>query len=345
MSLLDVGILLRIFYKYPLNYIPLLDNNQAGEFYIVGFLSRNKVLQFSTDKARLEEKFPKIPEHFIEKIIQPRTISEFFKKAPIPVYNTLGKFIENWEERQINDYLKIFLNSTFYSETNQKENENLSTSIDLQKFNIIETVLSAIPLPLFALNRNGVSIFYNDFFIKEILEKGPFKNTMGLAEAFFKEAIERGIAENIKKNLDFDHLFLYIKEIRKKILISNIQSENEVLGYLIIFFDDSLIESGETTNQKRDIVSFVEKHLNENKTYEEILEIIEVEVIQEFLKKNHYNISRTAELLKVNRTTLQNKIKRLDILNQSPISKHKQDMGTEKTSKKSKTSKKKGNNS
>lgn len=80
MSLLDVGELLKIFYKNPLSYIPLLDFNQKEEGYIVGFLSRSKVLQHSADKSKLEEKFTQIPDSFIDKKIQPMLYMNFFKK-------------------------------------------------------------------------------------------------------------------------------------------------------------------------------------------------------------------------------------------------------------------------
>ncbi len=309
MSLLDVGILLKIFYKNPLNYIPLLDFNQKEESYIVGFLSRYKVLQFSADKSRLEEKFVQIPDFLIDKKIQPLFINEFFQKAPIPVYNLFAKYIENWEKDKINYYLKNYLYAEFYSITT-KNDENLDSK--LHHYHTIESILSSIPFPLFAISCNGISIFYNQFFIDDILEKGPFKKTLGLAEAFFKEVVERAIAENIKKNLDIDNIWIYIQEIEKQILISTLMNENEVVGYLIIFLKYPFLEQ-KKENQINPLIAFVESYLKQNLSYVDIIEKIEKEMIQEFLKKNSNNISLTAEFLKINRTTLQNKIKRLNI--------------------------------
>lgn len=312
MSLLDVGELLKIFYKNPLSYIPLLDFNQKEEGYIVGFLSRSKVLQHSADKSKLEEKFPQIPDSFIDKKIQPMFIYEFFQKAPIPVYNLFAKYIENWEKETLNEYLKNFLYAEFYNLTTKPE-QAIDTKV--QNYYTIESILTSIPFPLFAISRNGISIFYNQLFIDNILEKGPFKKTLGLAEAYFKEVIERAIAENIKKNLDTDIIFINIQEIEKQILISTLLSENEVTGYLIIFLNYSLLEKKEGQIFKP-LISIVDNYLKQNLTYEDIIEIIEIEIIKEFLKKNSNIISSTAENLKINRTTLQNKIKRLNIYSQ-----------------------------
>lgn len=337
MSIFDVGELIRIFFKYPINYIPLLDQNTVGEKFIIGFLSRYKVLQFSTDKSRLEEKFYQIPDFFIEKKIQPEYINEFFEKAPIPVYNIFAKYIESWEKKQINENLKNFLytETPFLSEIKKEENSNVD-NIDKEKCEILERILSSIPLPLFAINRNGISVFYNQLFIKQILEKGPFKKTLALAETYFKEVIERTIAENIKKNLDIDNIQIFNKELNHKMIISNIFNNNEVVGYLIIFFNDS---------DQENLISFVEGHLKNKKTYDEILDLIEIKIINEFLKRNHNNISHTADFLNINRTTLQNKIKRLNISSNglNPMQEKETSKNISKKTTKKKTNKRKDN--
>lgn len=330
MSIFDVGELIRIFFKYPINYIPLLDQNIGGEKYIIGFLSRYKVFQFSTDKSRLEKKFNQIPEFFIEKKIQPEFINEFFEKAPIPVYNIFAKYIESWEKNQINENLKNFLyiEAPFLSEIKKLDED---TSIDKEKYEILEGILSSIPLPLFAINHSGISVFYNQLFIKEILEKGPFKKTLALAEAYFKEVIERTIAENIKNNFDIDNIQIFNEELKIKMIISNILNNNEVVGYLIIFLNE--------LNQEN-LISFVENHLKNKKTYDEILDLIEIKIINEFLKRNRYNISHTADFLNVNRTTLQNKIKRLNI-SSNGLNPTTEEESSKKITKKSKKSTKK----
>ncbi|GIX40758.1 MAG: hypothetical protein KatS3mg129_0491 [Leptospiraceae bacterium] len=323
MSIVQVSDLIKIFFKYPLSYIPLMDENPGGDIYLVGFLSKQKVLHYSSDKERLESRFERIPDFFISKEISPEHIWEFFEKSPIPVYSIFAQFIETWDKQEINYHLKNFLYTV--KNTDKEKNEAIQDNLESEKnekYYLLELILSTIPFPLFAININGNSIFYNEFFLKEILDKGPFKKTLALAESYFKELVKDIIADHILKNKNTDYMIWDWKKLNYKIIISNLIEDNEVIGYLLTFIALNL-QSEKVQEKTPDLVvkddnqlltQHIEKQLSKGKNYDEIIEDIESIIILNYLNKNNHNITHTAEELRIKRTTLQNKIKRYNII-------------------------------
>jgi hypothetical protein len=302
-SIVQVSDLVRIFFKHPLSYIPIVDENPGGDSYLIGFLSRQKVFHYSSDKERLENRFERIPDIFLSKEILPEHIWEFFEKSPIPVYNLFAQYLTTWDKHEINYYLKNFLFTVkSYNPKpieNQEELQNLT-----EKYHLLEMVFSSFPFPMLALDVEGNSIFYNELFLKDILDKGPFKKTLALAESYFKELIKDIIAYYILQNRPTDLMEWNGKEIKRKMIITNITEEKEIIGYLMIFLP---------YQESFSLEEYIYQELKKGLDYDSIIDNIETNIIKSFLDKNKQNITHTAEELRIKRTTLQNKIKRLNI--------------------------------
>lgn len=318
MSIVQLSDLVRIFFKHPLSYIPIVDENLGGDIYLIGFLSREKVFHYSSDKDRLQMQFERIPDFFISKEISPEVIWEFFEKSPIPIYTIFAKFVDNWTKNDINYHLKNFLYSVKMPYQIEQNSNNDVIERDREKYYFLEIILSAFPYPIFAIDVHGNSLFYNEFFLKEIIDQGPFKKTLALAESYFKELVKDVIAESILKNIQSDTLYRNWKELKRKIVITNLLQEKEVIGYLLLFIPEEIFSPKKEIVLDQDSISFlfnefIENELKTGKNYDQIIEEIESKIIRNFLNKNKKNITHTAETLKIKRTTLQNKIKRLNL--------------------------------
>ena len=303
MSIVQVSDLVRIFFKHPLAYIPIVDENSGGDSYLIGFLSKQKVFHYSSDKERLENRFERIPDIFLSKEVLPEHIWEFFEKAPIPVYNLFAQYLTTWDKHEINYYLKNFLYTVKSYDIkpfeNQEELQNLQ-----EKYHLLQLIFTAFPFPMFALDVDGNSIFYNELFLQEILDKGPFKKTLALAESYFKELIKDIIAHCILHNRPTDFMEWNGKEIKRKIIITNLTEEKEIIGYLMVFLP---------YQESFSLEEYIYQELKKGLDYDSIIDNIETKIIKNFLDKNKQNITHTAEELRIKRTTLQNKIKRLNI--------------------------------
>ncbi len=320
MSIVDVSDLVRIFFKYPISYIPIVDENAVGDTYLVGFLSRKKVLHYSSDKERLNKKFERIPDILISREIYPEHIWEFFEKSPIPVYNIFAKFIDMWQKNEINYNLKHFI-YTLQNNIVRDEDKTKENHIDYEKIKLLEMILTSLPFPIFALDPNGNGIFYNEHFLKDIVDKGPFKKTLALAEAYFKEIVRKIIAESILQNLNTELMVWDWEEYKKKVYITNLIENNQVYAYLFTFLPmvekkpskNDIEKNHDYETKPSNLMELIEEELNKNKNYDEIIDNIESQIIKDYLIKFNYNITNTASALKIKRTTLQNKIKRLNL--------------------------------
>lgn len=321
MSIVDVSELVRIFFKYPISYIPIIDENAAGDSYLVGFLSRKKILHYSSDKERLSQTFDRIPDIFISKEIYPEHIWEFFEKSPIPVYNIFAKYIDSWQKNEINYNLKHFIYTLQSNIIPEEKNESKDDNIDYEKIKLLEMILSSLPFPVVALDTEGNGIFYNEHFLKEIVDQGPFKKTLALAEAYFKEVVRKVIPDYILKNLNTEFMIWDWNEYNKKIYITNLVENNQVYAYLLTFLSNHNVTNSsniytvqkDTKMAKTDLIHLIEEQLKNNKNYDEIIDNLESQIIKDYLVKHHYNITNTANALKIKRTTLQNKMKRLNL--------------------------------
>lgn len=328
----NVGELLRIFFKHHLSFVPIVDRNQGGDHYVLGFLSRQKVFHFAAESERLEKMMERIPDFFLEKEIPPNSLCEFFSKIPIPVYDVYAKFVENWDKEKVDFYIKNFLFS-LQAPRNYQALDDVSSK-EKEKFALLEKMMAFLPFPLMAMDVHFRTIFYNELYLKEILEKGPFKRTFAIAEAYFKDFLQTVLIESVMKPSHSTYLSKEWKELPYRVLVVNLTEDQEVTGYLFVFVPFLDMKK----KQKEPLLQQIEEKLNSGKSYDEIIEELENQVIEYYLKKNQGNISHTAKELRIKRTTLQHKIKRLKIENQNPPQEIKEIKETQEIQEKRETS-------
>ncbi|MBW7858523.1 MAG: hypothetical protein H3C43_09595, partial [Leptonema sp. (in: Bacteria)] len=167
-----------------------------------------------------------------------------------------------------------------------------------------QLILSSIPQPLLATDLNGSTLFYNENFVDRILERGPFKNTLAIAEKYFLEVNRNALAQTYSMGPHpTDLLFITLTELHLTVQIATLEMDRVIIGYLYIFHDP------EVAGLPHEIMSRLEAGLD----LDSIMQDLESGIIASMLRRTGQNVSHAAKALRINRSTLQNKIRRLDV--------------------------------
>lgn len=204
------------------------------------------------------------------------------------------------------------------TETQKQEKEQNS------RFWFMELILQNFPDGLLATDLEGSSLFYNETFEQNILPKKYFRDSIQQAERLLKEMSKNLLADYLKTNelrLDGNSTFslqTYVSELECNVRIIVLKQNSKIAGYLYHFITPKAVlgrqdENGLEFPSIRD--AFLQKL-----PLETMLKEVESSFIFYSLKANQDNISHTALQLGVPRTTLQNRIKFLDLQNRYSLS-------------------------
>ncbi len=325
--------LLKTFYRTGLPYLPVVSvpgaedadgASAAGTARLIlsGFLSRSRVdrLMADLDRARLE--YDHIPDDLLVRDYVPEGALKF-SGPQVPVFDAAGQQLANWDEPQLlkavaefRERLKSAGNEPHFEKNTRP---GLDTDAVPENAPIVqdrsdaarwlgELLLAALPYALFATDLQGNTLFYNERFAERILAKGPLKNSIRLAESYFTELTRTLLARSFERDPMRelrDRLSAYSTELGLRIRVLNLEDEGRIHGYLYLFHD-----TGES-----ELFHELEDRNAQGQGLEDILEDVEGQFIHLMLTKHGQNVSHTAKALKIKRSTLQNKIKRLDIDN------------------------------
>ncbi|EPE83021.1 transcriptional regulator, Fis family [Leptospira noguchii str. 1993005606] len=311
-------------YKYflltPSTHLPVVDN--SGK--LIGLLSRKLIQMEMADLSNSEKEYIQIPESFLETDIPESFFQYFQRQKSIPVLSTTGEKKEEWDKVQLMAELGQLVSANrqiapTVTEVQKQEKEQNS------RFWFMELILQNFPDGLLATDLEGSSIFYNETFEQNILPKKYFRDSIQQAERLLKEMSKNLLADYLKTNelrLDGNSTFslqTYITELECNVRIIVLKQGPKIVGYLYHFVTPRAVlgrqdESGLEFPSVRD--AFLQKL-----PLETMLKEVESSFIFYSLKANQDNISHTALQLGVPRTTLQNRIKFLDLQNRYSLSK------------------------
>ncbi|EMO54142.1 CBS domain-containing protein [Leptospira noguchii] len=311
-------------YKYflltPSTHLPVVDN--SGK--LIGLLSRKLIQMEMADLSNSEKEYTQIPESFLETDIPESFFQYFQRQKSIPVLSTTGEKKEEWDKVQLMAGLGQLVSANRQivppvTEVQKQEKEQNS------RFWFMELILQNFPDGLLATDLEGSSIFYNETFEQNILPKKYFRDSIQQAERLLKEMSKNLLADYLKTNelrLDGNSTFslqTYITELECNVRIIVLKQGPKIVGYLYHFVTPRAVlgrqdESGLEFPSVRD--AFLQKL-----PLETMLKEVESSFIFYSLKANQDNISHTALQLGVPRTTLQNRIKFLDLQNRYSLSK------------------------
>ncbi len=307
MSSLRLSHLLQQFYRHAVPCLPVVE---AESDRFLGFILRPEIDRRSADLERLHEEFTRIPAALLHEEIGEEVLHALVEKSPVPVLDELGREHDRWSKAEV--FRRLAALEEHREEGRKGDRQGpLETEAEPDGVQaptegdwLSQLILASLPHPLLATDLNGQTLFYNETFVSRILERGPFKNTLALAERYFLEVNRNALARTYSMGPHpVDLLFVSLTELHLTVEIATLEHDRVIMGYLYIFHDP------EVTGLPHEIMS----RLEAGQDLDSIMEDLEAGIIASMLRRTGQNVSHAARALGVNRSTLQNKIRRLDV--------------------------------
>lgn len=292
----------------------------SGEGELVGLLSKDRVQRELSLLGIDREESEFIPLEILETELHENVIQYFKETSLIPVIGMDGEKKDTWDKPR---FLAAFTKLDSKRNLDPKL-EEISSKIDKQKVKhdsinwFMELILSHFPDGLLATDVSGNSIFYNESFENKILTAPIFKDSIQIAEKFLHELNRELIANylnehdlNFSKETEVGELKTNVAGLGSLVRLTTLKKDKKVVGFLYHFFDPNETSKKKTKGQIS--LPALEDSLQNKISLEKILEATESFYILETLKRNKKNISHSASDLKIPRTTLQNRIKYLNL--------------------------------
>ncbi|XDD49245.1 transcriptional regulator [Leptospira sp. WS92.C1] len=313
---MKIEVLYRYFLITPTTHLPVVD--ESGD--LVGLLSRKLIQMEMADLSSSDREYSLLPDSFLETEIPESFLQYFQRQKSIPVLTKTGEKKEEWDKVQMMSGLGKLVSGNRPStapSTGEKKQEIEQNS----RFWFMELILQNFPDGLLATDIDGSSIFYNETFEQNILPKKYFRDSILQAERLLKEMSKNLLANYLKSNelrLDGNSPFslqTYVTELESSVRIIVLKQGSKIAGYLYHFISP---RSG-LGQQDENGLEFpsVSDAFFQKLPLETVLKEVESSFIFHSLKRNQDNISHTALELGVPRTTLQNRIKFLDLQSRS----------------------------
>lgn len=304
----------RHFLLTPVSHLPVLDADKN----IVGLLSKDKIAREMADLESEGFEYAKIPEHLLDNQINEKLLQYFFNYRTIPVINDLGQRIDAWEKpRFLAETSKLLEKKEPKKEEPPPEEEVSEAKSRMLIYRFMELILRSFPDALYATDKDGDTTFYNEKFETLVLSKNIFRDSITIAEKYFRELSRDLISEFFKtvepgseESLDLPCLQIYVGNLQLFIRLITLRADEKVIGYLYHFLDPNI----SWMNQKgHSNFPLLEELFQMSTPLSDVLKQVESTYITRSFKKNQENISHTANDLKIPRSTLQNRIKFLGL--------------------------------
>lgn len=317
MSLPKLPGILKIFYMTGLRYLPVVepgDDRKDLTSSVVAFVSRKRLDMEMADLGRAYQGYDRIPESIlVQKKLPADLITHLSSAERVPVLDVRGDRVAEWEQAEMLRGIAVFKERLKKEGLEPAPALREGVPINEEKREdgsawLSRLILTEIPDPLFAVDMGGKTIFFNSAFEERLLGRPELKKSIRLAENYFQELLRNLLAaayEEGEPQGDIDRLILntHIEELGTSVTIRPLRAESGLIGYLYIFSPHIVRPLFEETREM----------IRNGTGLDEIMDRVESAMIRDALKKNGENISHTAESLGLKRTTLQNKIKRLNI--------------------------------
>ncbi|WCL50862.1 transcriptional regulator [Leptospira sp. GIMC2001] len=314
------------------SHIPVID--EASK--LIGFLSKEKLQIEMSDLSRSSMEIESIPEGFIDKDLSETLISYFSIHGKIPVIDLQGTRKDSWDKpRLLAEYSKMATNELAASELESEQtvrnrsaqgDRNSESRADQKESKeknpvqwFMQLILESFSDPLFATDLDGHTIFYNEKFEKGILSQPHFRNSVSFAERFLRDLNKDVFAGFLKANdLDInasnEHgkvLQTLLPKIGYMVRIVTLSQADKMVGYLYHF--SLLRQSIQNQNDEGFVFPSLEEAFANKLPLELVLKETESFYIYQSLLRNHRNVSHTSDELGIPRSTLQNRIRFLEL--------------------------------
>jgi PAS domain-containing protein len=223
----------------PVSHFPVLGEDGVS----IGLLSRDKISREMADLDSSGIEYEIIPEHLLSYEITDSIIKYFQNHRTIPVLNVYAQRVDTWEKPRFLAECSDLLNKKssekppIIQDKNEPQTSESANKMLIYKYS--ELILQNFPDALFSTDKDGNTTFYNEKFEKQVLAKHIFRDSITLAEKYFKELNRDLISEYLKSveleessNTQFPVLQAYVKNIDFTVRIVTLKGDDKVLGFL-----------------------------------------------------------------------------------------------------------------
>ena len=309
------------FLLIPVSHIPII--GEDGN--LIGLLSREKISREMADLDSVGIEYESIPEHLIELENTDGILYYFQNNRKISILNQFAERVDSWEKpRFLAEFSSFQERKKKESDTPpQKETPTVPIETPESKnksliYKLMELILKNFGDALFATDKDGNTTFYNQRFEEDILTKPLFKDSIAIAEKYFRELNRDLISEYFKTKEkedpgSFDHpsaLKIYVVNLGMTVKMVTLKSDEKIFGFLYQF-----VEKEEEKIEDNDLFPFpvLKESFDRGVNLNDIMKEVESAYIYKSFKKNLENMSHTASDLGIPRSTLQNRIKYLGL--------------------------------
>ncbi|MBE7438391.1 MAG: hypothetical protein HS115_08065 [Spirochaetales bacterium] len=289
--------ILSFFYQHNSSLLAITDDRDE----LQGFLSRDRLDPVLADLERARALHERIPRQLL---LRPPFAAAFLSRlsnfSEIPVVTEAAEGREPW------DQLKLFEQVTrSQKQDHQEPGLSPEKSAELREGHdqfLTRTILSGFPDALFAARLDGSTLFFNQAFDDRVIGQVLFKKSLRLVEEYFRELTREELARAYERSPRVEKLEIYADELGMLLQISQLVEKDHLIGYLYIL-----------RPMDREALAGTLELFYRKKGLETMLDEMESSRILSALRGNENNISHAATELKIKRTTLQNKMKRLNL--------------------------------
>ncbi|RHX86093.1 CBS domain-containing protein [Leptospira stimsonii] len=315
---MKIEALYRYFLLTPATHLPVIDE----EGNLIGLLSRKLIQMEMADLSSSDREYAQLPDSFLEMEMPESFFQYFQRQKSIPVLSKTGEKKEEWDKVQVMAGLGKLVAPKRTEEPATEEKKQALEQSSRSWF--MELILQNFPDGLLATDLEGSSIFYNETFEQTILTKKYFRDSILQAERLLKEMSKNLLANYLKTNelrLEGNSPFslqTYVNELECNVRIIVLKQGSKIVGYLYHFVSPRS-GLGQQDENGLEFPSVSDAFL-QKLPLETMLKEVESAFIFHSLKRNQDNISHTALELGVPRTTLQNRIKFLELQSRYSLS-------------------------
>jgi len=289
--------ILSFFYEHNCSLLAIVGDEDE----LLGFLSRDRLDPLLADLERARAQHEEIPRNLL---FRPPFAASFLSQlsslGQIPVITASARAKESWDQVEL-------LDRVTRSQKEQGQKTLLKEAIPVNAREghdqfLGRMILAGFPEPLFAARLDGSTLFFNQPFDEIIIGQTLFRKSLRLVEEYFRELTREELARAYERSPRVEKLEIYADELGMLLQISQLVEKDHLVGYLYIL-----------RPLNREALAGTMALLYRTQGLETMLDELESTRILAALRANENNISHAAAELKIKRTTLQNKMKRLNL--------------------------------
>ncbi|MBL8021560.1 MAG: hypothetical protein JNM27_17955 [Leptospirales bacterium] len=287
--------ILNVFYKKGVEFLPVLDST-SGE--LRGILSRSHLTAVASDLERAGSPFATIPQELFDATDAAEAASFLSQQKSVHLILDDGTGDITREPASVLALLGVQQRKK--ATAAPKETLGGNDPAGEVKLWLSRILLSTIPFPLFAIDLKGKTLFYNGGFENGILSSSQLNRSIGKAEKLFLDLSRETLANAAARGMTPDEMS-GVTPMGESFRMANLQDGGKIVGYLFAF------ESSNVTSEQ------FTARIRAGAGFDAVMDRLEKSILLSLLADSDYNISRTADVMKTKRTTLQSRMKRLKI--------------------------------